>query len=93
MIVYVAINTWDTPDTEGAEILGVFSSMEAAREVIEASAEKIRAEYDADLWDEDMTWDEPESIHLGGYSLGSFEPATLYSWEIVKRTLDEQPEK
>lgn len=31
MIVYVAINTWDTPDNEGVEVLGVSSTVEKAR--------------------------------------------------------------
>ena len=88
MTVYIALHTWDTPDNEGAEILGVFSSMEAAREVIKASAEKIRAEYEPDFWDEDMTWDEPSEIHLGRDERGYSNPATIYSWEIVQREVE-----
>ena len=26
MTVYIALHTWDTPDNEGSEILGVYSS-------------------------------------------------------------------
>lgn len=88
MQVFVVVHHWDTPDNEGVEVLGVFEKIEKARAQIVAGAGAIRAEYDEDFWDEDMTWDEPESIHLGGYSLGSFEPATLYSWEIVQREVE-----
>lgn len=35
-----------------------------------------------------MTWDEPSSIHLGGYEQGYLEPATIYSWEIVQREVE-----
>lgn len=88
MIVYVAINTWDTPDNEGSEILGVYSNLEKAREQIVAGAGAIRAEYDEDFWDEDMTWDEPLDIRLGRDERGYSNPATIYSWEIVQQEVE-----
>lgn len=88
MIVYVAINTWDTPDNEGSEILGVYSNFEKAREQIVAGAGAIRAEYDEDFWDEDMTWDEPLDIRLGRDERGYSNPATIYSWEIVQQEVE-----
>lgn len=83
MTVYIALHTWDTPDNEGSEILGVYSAFEKAREQIEAGAAAIRKEYDEDFWDDDMTWDEPSGIHLGKDERGYFNPATIYSWEII----------
>lgn len=88
MIVYVAINTWDTPDNEGSEILGVYSNFEKAREQIEVGADAIRKEFDENFWDEDMTWDEPSEIHLGRDERGYSNPATIYSWEIVQREVE-----
>lgn len=88
MKVYVAINTWDTSDSEGAEVLGVFSNFEKAREKIEAGAAVIRKEFDEDFWDEDMTWDEPMSIHLGRCGQDYLEQATIYSWEISEQEIE-----
>lgn len=88
MIVYVAINTWDTPDNEGSEILGVYSNFEKAREQIEVGADAIRKEFDEDFWDEDMTWDEPMSIHLGRCGRDYLEQATVYSWEISEKEVE-----
>ena len=39
MTVYIALHTWDTPDNEGSEILGVYSNFEKAREQIEVEAD------------------------------------------------------
>ena len=88
MTVYVAINTWDTPDNEGSEILGVYSTLEKARQQIEAGAAAIRKEFDEDFWDEDMTWAESTEIHLGRDERGYCNPATIYSWEIVPREVE-----
>lgn len=87
MTVYVVYHYWDTPDVGGTEVLGVFASFEDARALIEKSAAKIRAEFDDDIWEEDMTWDEPSSIHLGGYEQGYLEPATIYSWDIDEQEI------
>lgn len=88
MTVYVAVHHWDTPDNEGVEILGVFEKIEKARAQIVAGAGAIRAEYDEDFWDDDMTWDEPSEIHLGRDERGYSNPATNYSWEIVQREVE-----
>ena len=88
MTVYVAVHHWDTPDNEGVEILGVFEKIEKARAQIVAGAGAIRAEYDEDFWDDDMTWDEPSEIHLGRDERGNTNPATNYSWEIVQREVE-----
>ena len=88
MTVYIALHTWDTPDNEGSEILGVFSTFAKARAQLVAGAVETIAEYDEDFWDEDMTWDEPSEIHLGRDERGYSNPATIYSWEIVQREVE-----
>lgn len=88
MTVYVVVHHWDTPDNEGVEVLGVFSTVEKARAQIEVGADAIRKEFDEDFWDEDMTWDEPSEIHLGRDERGYCNPATIYSWEIVLREVE-----
>lgn len=55
MTVFVVVHHWDTPDNEGVEVLGVFKKIEKARAQIVAGAGAIRAEYDEDFWDEDMS--------------------------------------
>ena len=88
MTVYIALHTWDTPDNEGSEILGVYSAFEKAREQIEAGAAAIRKEYNEDFWDDDMTWDEPTEIHLGRDEKSFAEFATIYGWEIIAREVE-----
>lgn len=88
MTVYVVVHHWDTTDNEGVEVLGVFEKIEKARAKIVAGAGAIRAAYDEDFWDEDMTWDEPSEIHLGRDERGYSNHATIYSWEIVQREVE-----
>ncbi len=88
MTVYVVVHHWDTPDNEGVEVLGVLSTVEKARAQIEVGADAIRKEFDEDFWDEDMTWDEPMSIHLGRCGRNCLEQATIYSWEISEQEID-----
>lgn len=88
MKVFVVVHHWDTPDNEGVEVLGVFEKIEKARAKIVAGAGAIRAAYDEDFWDEDMTWDEPSEIHLGRDERDYSNPATIYSWEIVQREVE-----
>lgn len=88
MQVFVVVHHWDTPDNEGVEVLGVSSTVEKARAQIVAGAGAIRAAYDEDFWDEDMTWDEPSEIHLGRDERGYSNPATVYSWEISEQEVE-----
>lgn len=88
MTVYVAVHHWDTPENEGVEVLGVYSAFEKAREQIEAGAAAIRKEYEDDMWEADMTWDEPAEIHLGRTSDFMGDYATIYSWQIVEREIE-----
>lgn len=85
MKVFVVVHHWDTPDNEGVEVLGVFSTFIAARAQLVAGAGETRAEYDEDFWDEDMTWDEPISIQLGHCGRDYLEQATIYCWEISEQ--------
>lgn len=88
MKVFVVVHHWDTPDNEGVEVLRVFSTIEKAREQIEVGAAAIRKEYDEDFWDEDMSWDEPTSIHLGRCGRDYLEQSTIYSWEISEQEIE-----
>lgn len=88
MKVYVVVHHWDTPDNEGMEVLGVFSTFAKARAQLVAGAGETIAEYDEDFWDEDMTWDELMSIHLGRCGRDYLEQATVYSWEISEQEVE-----
>lgn len=87
MTVYAALYRWSTPDSDGAEILGVFQNADKARETIVAAAAKVREEYGDDFWEDDMTWDDPTDIQLGHDEHGYFEPATIYAWQIVEQDI------
>lgn len=88
MKVYVVVHHWDTPDNEGMEVLGVFSTFAKARAQLVAGAGETIAEYDEDFWDEDMTWDELMSIYLGRCGRDYLEQATVYSWEISEQEVE-----
>lgn len=88
MTVYVVVHHWDTPDNEGVEVLGVFSTVEKARVQIVAGASETIAEYDEDFWDEDMSWCEPMGIQLGRCGRDYLEQATIYSWEIFEQEVE-----
>lgn len=88
MKVFVVVHHWDTPDNEGVEVLGVFEKIEKARAQIVAGAGETLAEYDEDFWDDDMSWDEPMSIHLGRCGHDYLEQATVYSWEISEQEVE-----
>lgn len=92
MLLYILTNNWTTPHDDGAEVLGVYSDFEKAREIMQAEAEKIRAEYEPDFWDDDFSCDEPDYLSLGHFGRGC-ELDTIYNWNIAVRYLDdEQPE-
>lgn len=46
------------------------------------AATVIRAQFPSGVWDEDMTWQEDNEIHLGFDNTGG-QIATIYCWEIV----------
>lgn len=88
MTVYVVVHHWDTPDNEGTEVIGVFSTVEKARAQLVAGAGETRAEFDEDFWDDDMTWDEPMSIQLGRCGRDYLEQATIDRWEISEQEVE-----
>lgn len=93
MLLYILTNNWTIPDDDGAEVLGVYSSFEKAREIMQAEAEKIRAEYEPDFWDDDLCCDETDYLSFGHFGRGC-KLDTIYEWNIAARYLDdEQPEK
>ena len=87
MTVYAALYRWSTPDSDGAEILGVFQNAQTARETIAAAAAKVREEYGEDFWEDDMTWDDPTDIQLGRCGQDYMEEATIYAWQIVPQEI------
>ena len=88
MQVFVAVQHWDTPYNEGVEILGVFGKLEKARAQIVAGAGAIRAEYDEDFWDDDMSFEEPNEIRLVHCARDYLELDTVYSWEISRQKIE-----
>ena len=83
MIVYVLLNTWNTPANEGAEIVGVWACKEDAQAKMREEAQNLRKEFPTDFWTEDMTWEDDDEIHLG-YDPMTLELATIYDWTICK---------
>lgn len=93
MLLYILTSHWETPYDNGLEAIGVYSDFEKAREIMQAEAEKIRAEYEPDFWDDDFSCDEPDYLSLGHFGRGC-ELDSIYHWNIAARYLDgEQPEK
>lgn len=85
MIVYVLHRYWDTPDSEGNEIMAVYENIDNAILDMQADASATKAYYDADFWDEDMTWEEEREIHLGRDTKNFAELAVIYCWEIIEK--------
>lgn len=84
MYVYVLYTYWDTPDTEGNEIIGVYFDRDRAQREMRILAEKLKDEYDDSFWDEDMTWEDDDEIHLGHDPMKLYESATVYCWTIAR---------
>lgn len=53
-----------------------------------AGAGAIRAEYDEDFWDDDMSCEEPNEIRLGHCARDYLELDTVYSWEISEQEIE-----
>jgi len=87
MTVHVLLHTWDTPDVEGEEIVGVYACHEGAKKKMIEEADKIRQEFDSDFWQEDMTWEGDNEIHLG-FDPMTMQPATIYCWTICTREVE-----
>lgn len=86
MEVYILLHNWNTPDNEGAEVLGVFKSLQKAQAAMMRSAYEIEMEYDTCFFDPDMTWKEPMSVHFGHDPMTG-ELGTFYAWDIVKQNV------
>ncbi len=84
MTVYVLTTHWDTPDNEGAEVIGVYADPERAIADMRKGAEAVKADYPQDYWDGDMTWEDDCEIYLGRSSCRAFELATHYAWNITR---------
>lgn len=86
MKVYVLIHTWNTPHNEGTEILGVYAAdaIEKARADMRRSAAAVERDYGGDIWQDDFTWKDENSIHMGFDPQVSYELATVYGWDILE---------
>lgn len=83
MYIYVLYRYWDTKDNEGVEIMGAYFDRENAASDMRADANAVKAYYNSGYWEEDMTWEDENEIHLGHNSNdGSL--ATIYCWNIEK---------
>lgn len=82
--VYILYRYWDTPDNEGTEIIGAYRSSERAIADMRLDAAITRAEYPDDFWEDDYTWEDEFSIHLGCGATSMYDLATIYGWEIEK---------
>lgn len=84
--VYVLHSYWDTPDTEGNEILGVFANLSDAIIAMKSAAKNLKDEYPVDYWEEDFTWQGELEIHLGSQK-DNPSYATIYCWTISEEVL------
>ncbi len=84
--VYVLYTYWDTPDTEGNEVLGVFLNLSDSILAMKSAAESLKVQYPSDYWEEDFTWRDELEIHLGSQK-DNPSHATIYCWTISEETL------
>ncbi len=84
MIVFVLHRYWNTPDNEGADVVGVYRDVEGAIDDMKSAAQKVKSYYPKDYWEPDMTWEDDAEIHLGRDSHARYELATIYSWAISR---------
>ena len=86
MKVYVLLHEWSSEDTEGTEILGVYaeSRLDMARQDMAQSAARIKEEMPDAKWEDDYTWSDEDSIHMG-FSTPGFLLDVVYSWDILER--------
>lgn len=87
MTVHILLHTWNTPDVEGREIVGAYACHEDAQKKMIEEAKKIREQFDSDFWQEDMTWEDDNEIHLG-FDPMTIQPATIYCWTICSREVE-----
>lgn len=83
-VVYVLYRYWDSPDSEGSDVLGVFQNVDDAISYMKSEAEDVKSYYPEDYWEPDMTWEDDAEIHLGRDSHTRYELATIYCWTISK---------
>ena len=83
MEIFVLTSWWDTPDVEGYDVIGVYKSHDEAVEKMKENVADIKEQFPDDFWDDDMTWEDDDSIHLGHMSTDIYCPATIYSWDIT----------
>ena len=58
MIVFVLHRYWNTPDNEGADVVGVYRDVEGAIDDMKSAAQKVKSYYPKDYWEPDMTWED-----------------------------------
>lgn len=84
--VYVLYTYWNTPDTEGNEVLGAFLNLSDAILAMKSAAESLKVQYPSDYWEEDFTWQDELEIHLGSQK-DNPSYATIYCWTISEEVL------
>lgn len=86
MKVYVLLHEWSSEDTDGVEILGVYSEacVDIARQDMAQSAARVQEEMPDAHWEDDYTWSEEDSVHMG-YRTPGFLLDVVYSWEIIEK--------
>lgn len=81
MYVYVLYRYHSTPDNEGNDVLGVYYNKTDAQFDMIADAHATKSYYPQEIWDNDMTWESDNEIHLGFNSINDG-LATIHCWEI-----------
>lgn len=80
MTVFVLYRYWNTPDNEGADVIGVYRDVKNAIFTMRSAAKEVMSYYSEDYWEEDMTWEDNMEIHLGHASYNRYESSTIYCW-------------
>lgn len=84
--VYCLYAYWDTEDSAGSQILGVYTEdhLEQARADMMNDVEKLKSRDAADLWESEYSYEDDDSIQLGYDPMVPFCSAVIYRWEITK---------
>ena len=88
--VFVLQSSWDTPDTAGSSVLGVFSTdnLEQARQVMQNQASRVMAEcHDLSLDSDCSVWDENYIVLAFNDSVMAID-SWVYNWDITELEVD-----
>ena len=90
MKVYIITALWSTPTAEGHELVQCFRDEIEAKQVFREMALSNKRELENDfgyIWNDDYTMEDDCYISFGFYG-ESFEPDTIYTWELIEMEVE-----